>query len=109
VGENVVGDDQPARLDLRPRASEVLLVVGLFRVDEDDVEDILDRRDKLERVPLEELDPFAQAGRGDVLPPERSRRRVVLDRKDAPTEIANSGPEPDARIAARPADLQDLT
>ena len=69
VGEDVVGDDQRARLDLLPRQHEQPLVVVLLGVEEDDVEDVLHLREHLERVALDELGPLLEPRVGDVPPP----------------------------------------
>src|SRR5205814_3524173 len=47
VREHVVGDDERARLELPARKLEQLLVVVLLRVQEDEVEDVVDRRQRL--------------------------------------------------------------
>src|SRR5712691_5718050 len=49
VREDVVGDDQRTRLELRPRELEQPLVVLLLRVEEDDVEHVVDAGERLER------------------------------------------------------------
>ncbi len=51
VREDVVGDEEAARLDLVPRELEEALVVLLLGVDEDDVEDVLDLREVAKASP----------------------------------------------------------
>src|SRR5918994_2171622 len=80
--EHVVGDEQGARLDLRPGEVEEGFVVLLLRIDEDEVEDVVDRKQRFEGVGLE--------------------------REDAAAERADSGREPDGRVAARAAQLEYL-
>ena len=69
VREHVVRHDEGARLDLRPRQIEQRLVVVLLGVDEDDVEDVFDRRQRLERVALDQLRGLREPGLLDVAPP----------------------------------------
>src|SRR5262249_32211049 len=73
---------------------------------EDDIEDVLDPREELERVAFEELGPFAQPGLFDVRAPRLRLPRVVLERKDAAAEVTDAGGEPERRVAARAADLE---
>ena len=47
MGEHVVGDDERARLDLVASELEELLVVLLLGVEEDEVEDVVDLRQRL--------------------------------------------------------------
>ena len=84
------------------------LVVVLLGVEEDDVEDVLDRRQRLERVALDELGPLVEPGVGDVPPPGLALRRVVLEREHAAAEDPRAGGEPDRRVPARAADLEHL-
>ena len=58
--EDVVGDEERARLDLVAREREELLVVVLLGVEEDDVEHVVDRRQRLVRVALDELGPLLE-------------------------------------------------
>src|SRR5207253_2084239 len=57
MGEDVVRDDHPGRLDLAARELEELLVLLLLGVEEDQVEDVVDRRQRLEGVALDDLGP----------------------------------------------------
>ena len=93
--EDVVRDDERARLDLLAREPEELLVVVLLGVEEDDVEHVVDPRQQLERVALAQLGPLLDARLLDVAAPGLDLRRVVLEREDAPAEIR--GPRPRAR------------
>jgi len=108
VGEDVVGDEQAAWLDLPAREREPLLVVVLLRVDEHDVEDVLDLREELARIAFEQLGPFAHPGLLDIRAPRLRLARVVLEREDAAAEVPNAGGEPERRVAARAADLEHL-
>ena len=57
------------RLDLPAGELEEPLVVLLLGVEEDDVEDVVDRGQRLERVALDQLGPVVEAGLGDVAAP----------------------------------------
>src|SRR5581483_2846885 len=59
-------------------------------------------------VALDELGPVGEAGLGDVAAPRLRLPRVVLQREHAPAEDADAGGQPDRRVAARAADLEDL-
>src|ERR687896_1212400 len=52
--ENVVGDDKRPWFQLRASEHKELLVLVLLRVEEADVETFLDRRQRLEGVPLDQ-------------------------------------------------------
>src|SRR5262245_5486640 len=108
VREDVVRHEQRAGLDLVARQLEQPLVVVLLRVDEHDVEDILDRRQCLERVALEQLRGLLEPRLRDIHLPGLDLRGVGLEREHAAPEIANPGGEPDRRVAARAPDLQHL-
>src|SRR6266576_5845660 len=108
VREHVVGDDQRAALELRAREPEELLVVVLLGVQEDDVEDVVDRRHRLLRVALDEVGPVLEPGLLDVLPPRIDLAGVALDGEDPSAEVADARGEPDRRVAAGAADLQHL-
>src|SRR5262245_24837443 len=104
--EDVVGDEERARLDLAPRKLEQALVVLLLCVDEDDVEDVVDRGQRLERVALDELGPVVPPRRGDVSAPRLTLGRIGLERGNPAAEIADPRGQPDGRVAARAADLE---
>src|SRR5436190_505743 len=106
--EDVVGDDDRAGLDLRTRELEELLVLLLLGVEEDRVEDVINRGQGLEGVSRQQFGPVFETGFGDVAAPGVDLRRVVLEREDPPTEVADAGGEPDRGIAARAADLEHL-
>ena len=106
--EDVVRDDERARLDLVAREPEQLFVVVLLGVEEDDVEHVVDLRQQLERVALAQLGPLLEARLLDVATPGLDLRRVVLEREDAPAEVADPGREPDRGVAARAAELEHL-
>ena len=108
VGGDVVGDEDGARLDLGTCELEQLLVVLLLGVEEHDVEDVVDGRERLEGVALEQVGPLLEAGLGDVPAPRVDLQRVVLEREHAAAEPADAGGEPDRRVAARAADLEHL-
>ena len=86
MGEDVVGDEHPAGLDLLPGEPEQPLVVVLLRVDEDDVEHVLDLRQQLERVGLEELGPLLKARPPRCSAPGLRLRGSCYEREDAATE-----------------------
>ena len=65
-----------AGLDLAAREREVAFVVLLLGVDEDDVEDVLDLRERLVRVALDELRPLLEARVCDVRAPRLDLLRV---------------------------------
>src|SRR5689334_11007140 len=98
VREDVVGDHQRAGLELRAGEPEELLVVVLLRVEEDDVEHVVDRRHGFLGVALDQVGPLLQPGFRDVPPPRVDLARVVLDRKHAAAEVADAGREPDRRV-----------
>ena len=75
---DVVGDDDPARVQLRPREPEQQLVVVLPGVEEDDVEAVLELGQDLLRVTLDELRPFLEAGVGDVPAPRLDLAGLLL-------------------------------
>ncbi len=54
---HVVGDHDAAGLELLAREREERVVVVLLGVEEDDVEDVVERLKRLEGVSLDELDP----------------------------------------------------
>jgi carbon monoxide dehydrogenase subunit G len=108
VREDVVGDDERARLDLLPCEPEQLLVVVLLGVEEDDVEHVLDPRQQLERVAGAQLGPVREARVVDVATPGLDLRRIVLEREDPPAEVAHSRREPDGGVPARAAELEHL-
>src|SRR3954469_9280737 len=106
--EDFVRNDQPPRLELLAREPKQFLVVVLLGVEEDEVEHVVDPGQLLECVALGELRPFLEARVSDVAAPRVDLRRVVLERQDAPAEMADFGGEPDRRIAAGAADLEHL-
>ena len=55
-----------------------------------------------------QLGPLLEARLLDVTTPGLDLRRVVLEREDAPAEIADARGEPDRGVAARAADLEHL-
>src|SRR5690349_18253753 len=108
VRQDVVRDEERAGLDLVARKPEQPLVVVLLGVDEDDVEHVLNRRQVLECVALDELGPLVEPGLGDVRAPRLALARGVLEREDAAAEVAHARREPDRRGAAGAADLEHL-
>jgi hypothetical protein len=88
VGEDVVGDDESACLQLRARKLEQALVIVLLGVEEADVEDVVDSAQRRESVPLDELGRYGEPGLGDVLPPGGRLGRVGLEREYAPSQQA---------------------
>ena len=78
MGEHVVGDDERSRLDLVASQLEQLLVVVLLGVEEDEVEDVVDLRQRLERVAFDQLDRLLEPRLGHVAPPGLDLRRIRL-------------------------------
>src|SRR5206468_8185322 len=97
-----------AGLQLPACDPEELLVLLLLGVEEGDVEDVVDRRERLETVARNEFGPRLEAGVGDVAAPRVDLGQVVLEREDAATEVADARGEPDRRVPARAADLEHL-
>ena len=85
-----------------------LLVLLLLGVEEDHVEDIVDRGERLEGIAGRELGPLVEPGLLDVAAPGVDFCRIVLEREDPAAEVADTGREPDRRVAARAADLEHL-
>src|SRR6187551_2739351 len=106
VREDVVGDHDRARLELRARLGEECLVLLFLGVEEDDVEHVVDALERLERVALHELGPVRESGLVDVGAPGLDLRRVVLEREHATTQVADAGGEPDRGVAAGTTDLE---
>jgi len=71
VGEDIVGDDERTGFELRACKREEGLVVVLLSVQENDVEDVVDRRQGLEGVAFPKLDPLLEAGILDVPAPSQ--------------------------------------
>ena len=105
---DVVGHDEPSRLEERPREGEERLVVVLLGVEEHEVEGVLRRAERFERIALDQVGPLVEAGVRDVRAPGLAFRRVVLERRQPTSQHAGSSGEPDRRVAARGADLQHL-
>ena len=74
---------------------KVMLVLRLLGIDEDDVEDVLELMEDVERVRLDQLHPFLEPGSAYVPTPAGGRLGIALDGEDAPAEITNAGAEPD--------------
>ena len=108
VGEDVVREDQRPGVDQAADELEVALVLVLLRVDEDDVEDVLEGRERLERVALDQLRPLLEPGLGNVGAPVGGDLRIALQRDDAPAQEPRGGGEPDRRVRAAGADLEHL-
>ena len=75
-----------AGLELRARELEQRLVLLLLGVEEDDVEHVVDLRQRLERVALDQVGRVVQPGLGEVRPPGLALGRVVLEREHAAAE-----------------------
>src|SRR3954453_3455969 len=108
VREDVVGYHERAGLELRQSQVEQLLVVVFLGVQEDDVEDVVDRGHSLLRVAFDQFGPVLEAGLCEVSPPRLDLARVVLDGEHPAAEVANARSEPDRGVTARAADLQDF-
>src|SRR3954468_3749492 len=81
VRKDVVGYDERAGLELRQSQVEQLLVVAFLGVEEDDVEDVVDRGHSLLRVSFDQFGPVLEPGLGDVSPPSLDLARILLDRE----------------------------
>ena len=66
--DHVVGDDEGARLELLAREREQLLVEPVGSVEEDDVEHVVDRAERLARVALDEQRCLLEPRVADVPP-----------------------------------------
>jgi hypothetical protein len=77
-------------------------------VEEDHVEDVVDRRQRLEGISRDQLGPLIEAGLRDVSAPGIDLRLVVFERKHAAAEVAHARREPDRRVPARTTDLEDF-
>src|SRR3954447_24047637 len=100
VRKDVVGYDERAGLELRQSQVEQLLVVALLGVQEDDVEDVVDRRHGVLCVAFDQLGPVVEAGLRDVSPPCLDLARVVLDGEHPAAEVPNARGEPDRGVTA---------
>src|SRR5690348_345050 len=106
--EDVVRHDHRPRLELLARETEQLFVVVLLGVEEHEVEHVVDLRQLLERVALEQLGPLCEACILDIPSPRLDLRRVVLERQNSPAQMADARREPDRGVAARASELQYL-
>jgi len=82
---DVVGDHQRARLELLARELEQLLVHLVGGVEEDHVEDVVDYRQRLACVALDNLRRFFEPGLRDVAVPGTDALVVALQGEDAAT------------------------
>src|SRR5947209_529166 len=83
--QQVVDDDDPGALEHRHDRVEVVLVLGLDRVDEHDVEVALgERAEHFERGLVDDLDPLLDAGAPEVRRRDLGSLHVGIDRPDAP-------------------------
>ena len=87
---------------------EQRLVLLLLRVEEDDVEHVVDLGQRLESVALDQIRRVVEPGLGDVPPPRFALRRIVLERENTAAQMPDARGEPDGRVAARAADLEHL-
>ena len=108
MGEHVVRDHDPARLEQRSGQGEEALVVGLLRVEEDEVEDVLGPAQGRVGVALDELRPLLEPCLGDVPPPGGAARSGSPRARRPALQHARPRREPDRRVAARATDLEHL-
>src|SRR2546423_5832054 len=108
VEDDVVGDHERARLEPLSREHEQLLVEPVRRVEEDDVEHVVDGGQRLAGVALDEERRLLETGLGDVPAPVGAAALLALQRKDGTAELADSGGAPDRRQAAPRSDLEHL-
>ena len=91
-----------------PRELEVRLVVVLPGVDEHDVEALLERRELASASPSSISAHSSRPASAMFRLPRLDLARVELERHDPPAEDARRGGQPDRRVAARAADLENL-
>jgi len=108
VQHDVVGDHERSGLEFLAGETEQLLVLLVGRVEEDHVEHVVDRGQRLARVAFDQLGRLLEAGVGDVAPPAGDAFVVALELEDPAAEEANRGREPDRGVAAAGADLEHL-
>jgi len=108
VKHHVVGDHEGAGLEPLARQREQLLVEPVRRVEEDDVEHVADRGERLSGIAFDEQRRLLELCAGDVPAPVRDAALVALEREDAAAEVADSRSEPDGRVAATGPDLEHL-
>jgi hypothetical protein len=88
--DDVVGDDERARLGLLAREYEQLLVEAVRDVEEDDVEHVVDLRQRLTCVAFDEQRRLLEPRLGDVPPPVGDAALLALEGEDAAAEVAES-------------------
>jgi hypothetical protein len=101
-----VRDEETAGVETREDEVEELLVIGLPRIEEHEVERALQLGDLFERVGVHHANDVVQAGLPDVGGRLLRALRVVLDRHHLAAALAGSETEPDTAVAARRADLE---
>src|SRR5436190_8102642 len=106
VQDDIVRDHERAGLELWPSELEQLLVELVGGVQEDDVEHVVDHRQRLEGVSFDELRGLLEAGLCDVVPPVGDALVVALEREHAAAEMATRRCEPDRRITPPGTDLE---
>jgi len=106
MGQNVVRDHEGSGLELPAGELEEVFVLLLLCIEEDQVEDVVDRGQGLEGIALDKLGPLLEPGVGDVAAPGLDLGRVVLELEDPASEVAHACCEPDRGVPARAADLE---
>ena len=96
------------RLEASAHEAEQPLVVLLLRVEKDDVEGLVERLERRERVAFVELRPLFETGLGHVPPPSGAFLRILLERDHSPAEDPYPGREPDRRVATRATEFEHL-
>ena len=106
VADHVVADDDRAGAGEAQRPGEIVGVAALVGVDEDEVEGAVEGGQRVEGRAGDQLDPVGEAGAGDV----RARHLGVPPlglQGDEPAALGKGAGEPDRRVAAEGADLED--
>ena len=105
---DVVGDDECSWLELAAGEPEELVVEAVGRIEEDEVEHVVDRRQCLTRVTFDEVGPVLKPRIRDVAAPVRDATRFPFERENSSAEMTHRRREPDRRVAPSGADLQDF-
>src|SRR5688572_33300119 len=97
--DHVVGEEQPAGCQAWKDQVEELLVVGLPRIEEDQIERPRHGGDLLERIALDHGNDVLKSGPANIRLGFLRPYRVVLDGRQATTGFAQAEPDPDRAYA----------
>jgi len=106
--DDVVRDDERAGLEEQAHKREQRFVVVLLGVEEDEVERVLGRLQRRERIALDQLGPVVEPGLRDIRAPRSALRWILLERGEPSAEYAGSRCKLDRRVSTGPADLEHL-